>query len=176
MTAEVTPHHLLINEHAIRENDANFKMNPPLRATEDQQALIDGLLDGTIDFIATDHAPHTHEEKAHGMEHAPFGIVGFETAFSLLHTHFVKKERFTLKQLIDWLTIKPSDTFGLPFGRIEIGYSADLTLLDLETTYFVDRNSFLSKGKNTPFHQWKVTGKPVVTISKGEIVYEEATQ
>ncbi|SHN15355.1 dihydroorotase [Gracilibacillus kekensis] len=176
VTAEVTPHHLLINENVIHVNDANYKMNPPLRATEDQQALIDGLLDGTIDFIATDHAPHTHEEKAHGMEEAPFGIVGFETAFSLLHTHFVKKGIFTLKQLIDWLTVKPASTFELPFGAIEIGQSADLTLLDIEITYSIDKDSFLSKGKNTPFHQWEVTGKPVATIYKGETVYQEVTQ
>ncbi|MDX8044953.1 dihydroorotase [Gracilibacillus sp. S3-1-1] len=176
VTAEVTPHHLLLNEHAITENDANFKMNPPLRAKEDQQALIDGLLDGTIDFIATDHAPHTAEEKANGMEEAPFGIVGFETAFSLLHTHFVKKGIFTLKQLIDWMTVKPADTFGLPYGRIESGVSADLTLLSVDTQETIDKQSFLSKGKNTPFNGWEVTGKPVMTIYQGETVYEEWTE
>ncbi|WP_208589280.1 dihydroorotase [Gracilibacillus suaedae] len=176
VTAEVTPHHLLINENAITENDANFKMNPPLRAKEDQEALIEGLLDGTIDFIATDHAPHTAEEKANGMEEAPFGIVGFETAFSLLHTHFVQEGIFTLKQLIDWLTVKPADTFGLPYGRMEIGASADLTLLNLETNESIDKDTFVSKGKNTPFDKWEVTGKPVMTIYQGEIAYEEATE
>ncbi|SFL99531.1 dihydroorotase [Gracilibacillus orientalis] len=176
VTAEVTPHHLLINENAITENDAQFKMNPPLRATADQEALIEGLLDGTIDFIATDHAPHTAEEKANGMEEAPFGIVGFETAFSLLHTHFVKKGIFSLKQLIDWMTVKPADTFGLPYGRIEIGASADFTLLDLETNENIDTATFLSKGKNTPFDKWEVTGKPVMTIYQGQIAYEEGTK
>ncbi|QGH34449.1 dihydroorotase [Gracilibacillus salitolerans] len=176
VTAEVTPHHLLINETAITENDANFKMNPPLRATEDQEALIEGLLDGTIDFIATDHAPHTSEEKANGMEEAPFGIVGFETAFSLLHTHFVQKGIFTLKQLIDWMTLKPADTFGLPYGRMEIGTSADLTLLDLKTNENIDKDKFLSKGKNTPFDKWEVTGKPVMTIYQGQITYEEGAE
>lgn len=173
VTAEVTPHHLLINEDAITKNDANLKMNPPLRANEDQQALIEGLLDGTIDFIATDHAPHTHEEKANGMEDAPFGIVGFETAFSLLHTHFVQKDIFTLQQLIDWLTVKPAQVFGLPYGRIEIGSSADLVLLDLKTTHKIDTSTFLSKGKNTPFDKWEVIGKPVKTIYQGEVVHEE---
>ncbi|MFD2656288.1 dihydroorotase [Gracilibacillus thailandensis] len=176
VTAEVTPHHLLINENAITENDANFKMNPPLRAKEDQAALIEGLLDGTIDFIATDHAPHTAEEKANGMEEAPFGIVGFETAFSLLHTHFVQKGIFTLKQLVDWLTVKPADTFGLPYGRMEVGASADLTLLDLETEGNIDKEMFVSKGKNTPFDKWEVTGKPVMTIYQGQIAFEEATE
>ncbi|UOQ85511.1 dihydroorotase [Gracilibacillus salinarum] len=174
VTAEVTPHHLLINENSIKADDANFKMNPPLRANEDHQALINGLLDGTIDFIATDHAPHTAEEKANGMTEAPFGIVGFETAFALLHTHFVEKGIFTLKQLIDWLTIKPAETFGLPYGRIELGASADLTLIDLNNQEVIDKSTFLSKGQNTPFDQWEVKGKPVMTIYQGETVYEEA--
>ncbi|WP_163536738.1 dihydroorotase [Gracilibacillus sp. YIM 98692] len=176
VTAEVTPHHLLMNETVIKEDDANFKMNPPLRAQEDQQALIDGLLDGTIDFIATDHAPHTHEEKANGMEEAPFGIVGFETAFSLLYTHFVKKEIFTLKQLIDWLTVKPAQTFNLPFGQIEIGKSADFTILQLDHKHLVNKDKFLSKGTNTPFNGWEVEGKPVKTIYQGNIVFEEAAE
>ncbi|KAB8138676.1 dihydroorotase [Gracilibacillus oryzae] len=176
VTAEVTPHHLLLNDTAITENDANLKMNPPLRGVDDQQALIEGLLDGTIDFIATDHAPHTEEEKKNGMEEAPFGIVGFETAFSLLHTHFVEKGIFTLKQLIDWMTVKPSDVFGLPYGRLAIGKSADITLIDLKANEKIDKSTFLSKGKNTPFDGWDVTGRPVVTIYQGEVVFEEAAQ
>src|SRR5690606_10874996 len=116
VTAEVTPHHLLLSEEDIQEDNADFKMNPPLRSEEDKQALIEGLLDGTIDFIATDHAPHTEAEKAQGMKLAPFGIVGLETAFPLLYTNFVKKGHCTLNQLIDWLTIKPSQTFGLQTG------------------------------------------------------------
>lgn len=176
VTAEVTPHHLLLNETAITEDDANFKMNPPLRAKEDQQALIDGLLDGTIDFIATDHAPHTEQEKANGMNQAPFGIVGFETAFSLLHTHFVKKGIFTLKQLIDWMTVKPADVFQLPYGRINVGNSADLTIIDLDSKESIDKTTFLSKGKNTPFDQWEVIGKPITTIYHGNIVFQEGTK
>ena len=118
MTAEVTPHHLLLCEEDIPGLDPNYKMNPPLRGTDDREALIEGLLDGTIDFIATDHAPHTSEEKAEGMELAPFGIVGLETAFPLLYTHFVEKGLLTLEQLIDYLTVKPAEAFGLKIWKV----------------------------------------------------------
>ncbi|UFU00965.1 dihydroorotase [Radiobacillus kanasensis] len=175
VTAEVTPHHLLLTEQAITEDDGNLKMNPPLRSEEDRQALLEGLLDGTIDFIATDHAPHTAEEKSHGLQKAPFGIVGLETAFSLLYTHLVLTKKITLKQLIDWLTIKPAEVFNLPYGRLEQRQVADLVLLDLEKEYTIDKHSFFSKGKNTPFHDWNVTGVPVLTIFEGKIVFEEAS-
>ncbi|WP_407268027.1 dihydroorotase [Radiobacillus sp. PE A8.2] len=175
VTAEVTPHHLLLNEEAVVSEDGNYKMNPPLRAKEDQQALLDGLLDGTIDFIATDHAPHTEDEKQQGLLLAPFGIVGLETAFGLLNTHLVETGKITLTQLIDWLTIKPAKVFNLPYGEIKQGAAADLTLLNLDETYQIDKQTFLSKGKNTPFHGWEVTGRPVMTIVAGQIVFEEAT-
>ncbi|GAA0421856.1 dihydroorotase [Agaribacter marinus] len=173
VTAEVTPHHLLLNESAITTDDANFKMNPPLRAKEDQQALLEGLLDGTIDFIATDHAPHAKEEKERGFLEAPFGIVGLENAFSLLYTYLVQTGKITLKQLIDWLTIKPAEIFQLPYGKLDVGSVADLTLIDLKKSLTIDKETFYSKGKNTPFHQWEVTAIPVLTISEGNIVYEE---
>src|SRR5699024_7707837 len=144
VTAEVTPHHLLMNEEDIQEEDANFKMNPPLRSREDQEALLEGLLDGTIDFIATDHAPHTEEEKSTGMLSAPFGIVGLETAFSLLYTYLVKRNKISLKQLIDWFTIKPASAFQLPYGELKEGMSADLTLIDLEKETKIDKHSFES--------------------------------
>ncbi|MDG5470224.1 dihydroorotase [Jeotgalibacillus sp. ET6] len=176
VTAEVTPHHLLLNEQDITEQDAMFKMNPPLRSMEDQKALLEGLEDGTIDFIATDHAPHSMEEKAEGMQLAPFGIVGLETAFTLLHTRFVKTERWTLAQLVDWLTIKPAQTFNLPSGKIETGNDADLVLIDLEMEKVIDSNEFLSKGKNTPFNGLKTIGWPVTTIVGGRIVWEENAQ
>ncbi len=172
VTAEVTPHHLLLNESAVKEDDANFKMNPPLRAKEDQEALLAGLLDGTIDFVATDHAPHAEDEKAQGFMKAPFGIVGLESAFSLLNTYLVKTNKCTLNQLIEWLTIKPANVFGLPYGRLEEGAIADLTLVDLEKELNIDKYSFYSKGKNSPFHDWKVTGVPALTIAEGKIVYE----
>ncbi|MFS0672368.1 dihydroorotase [Ornithinibacillus sp. 179-J 7C1 HS] len=173
VTAEVTPHHLILNEEAITEDDANFKMNPPLRSKEDQEALIEGLLDGTIDFIATDHAPHSADEKARGMLDAPFGIVGLETAFPLLYTNLVKTGKFTLSQLVNWLTVKPAKIFNLPFGRLTENAVADLTLIDLNKEDTIDKHTFYSKGKNTPFHNWEVTGIPVLTICGGKVVYEE---
>ncbi|SEM46092.1 dihydroorotase [Mesobacillus persicus] len=173
VTAEVTPHHLLLNEEHIPGNDANFKMNPPLRSREDHEALIEGLLDGTIDFIATDHAPHTREEKAEGFELAPFGIVGLETAFPLLYTELVEKDVLTLKQLIDFLTVKPAETFNLPYGKIAVGAPADLVLLDLEQEEQIDPETFLSKGKNTPFAGWNCKGWPVMTIVDGKVVWNK---
>lgn len=173
VTAEVSPHHLLLNETDIQTPDSNYKMNPPLRGVADQAALWEGLKDGTIDFIATDHAPHTKEEKSNTIDLAPFGIVGLETAFALLHTHFVKTEKCTLTELIEWLTIKPAQVFNLAKGRIELGADADLVLLDLEKKWTIDANQFESKGRNTPFNQWNVIGKPVMTIVNGQIVYQE---
>ncbi|WP_299740727.1 dihydroorotase [uncultured Rossellomorea sp.] len=173
VTAEVTPHHLLLCEDDIPGLDTNFKMNPPLRSKEDQQALIEGLLDGTIDFIATDHAPHTEAEKSEGMQLAPFGIVGLETAFPLLYTHFVEKGIFTLKQLIDWMTIKPSSAFNLPFGLLEVGGEADFTLIDLNEQKGIDPAEFLSKGKNTPFTGWECRGFPKATFYQGSLVWNE---
>ncbi|MBS4211913.1 dihydroorotase [Neobacillus rhizophilus] len=173
VTAEVTPHHLLLSENDIPGLDANFKMNPPLRGEDDKKALIEGLLDGTIDFIATDHAPHTAEEKAEGMQLAPFGIVGLETAFPLLYTHFVLKNIITLEQLIAYMTTKPADCFELPFGRIEEGAAADIVLLDLNEEKEINPDEFLSKGKNTPFAGWKCKGWPVLTIASGQIVWEK---
>ncbi|MFA1818639.1 dihydroorotase [Virgibacillus oceani] len=173
VTAEVTPHHLILNEEHIIEDDANFKMNPPLRAKEDQEALLEGLLDGTIDFIATDHAPHGEEEKAQGFLKAPFGITGLETAFSLLYTHLVKTNKIKLYQLVEWMTIKPALTFDLPYGRLEENAAADMTIVDLNKTTVINKENFYSKGKNTPFHQWEVAGQPVLTIAEGKIVFQE---
>ncbi|WP_060209663.1 dihydroorotase [Sporosarcina koreensis] len=173
VTAEVSPHHLILFEDDIPGNDADWKMNPPLRGAEDLQALKDGLLDGTLDFIATDHAPHTAEEKNAGFEKAPFGITGLETAFPLLYTHFVKTGEWTLKQLIDWMTNKPADVFGLPYGKVEVGAQADLVLLDLNKEQTIDRNTFLSKGKNTPFDGWTCVGWPVTTIYGGDIAWQD---
>ncbi|MFF2752415.1 dihydroorotase [Psychrobacillus sp. NPDC058041] len=173
VTAEVSPHHLLLCEDDIPSNDANWKMNPPLRGKEDMLALREGLLDGTLDFIATDHAPHTEEEKATGFEKAPFGIVGLETAFPLLYTHFVKSGKWTLKQLLEYLTTKPSEVFGFEFGKLEIGAPADLVLIDLEKEQAIEKGAFLSKGKNTPFNGWVCSGWPQVTIYNGEIVWQE---
>ncbi len=173
VTAEVTPHHLILNEQDVKTADPNYKMNPPLRAKEDQEALIEGLLDGTIDFIATDHAPHAEKEKAAGFLKAPFGITGLETAFPLLYTHMVQTNKITLKQLIDWMTVKPAEVFGLPYGVMKENTPADLTLLDLTQEKEINKADFLSKGKNTPFDKWKVSGIPVLTIAEGQIAYQE---
>lgn len=173
VTAEVCPHHLLLEEMDIPADDANWKMNPPLRAIEDKDSLHAALLDGTIDCIATDHAPHTAEEKCCGMVGAPFGIVGFETAFPLLYTHFVKTGKWTLKQLIDWMALKPAELFKLPYGKIEVGASADLVLIDLEKEQKIDADGFVSKGRNTPFDGWSAIGWPVMTMYNGKIVWEE---
>lgn len=173
VTAEVTPHHLLLCEDDIPGLDTNYKMNPPLRGKKDLEALIAGLLDGTIDFIATDHAPHTAEEKAEKIELAPFGIVGLETAFPLLYTHFVEKEIISLEQLLSFLTSKPSDAFKLPYGRIEEGKQADIVLLDLKEEKVIDVNEFASKGKNTPFAGWKCKGWPVLTMVDGKVVFQK---
>lgn len=173
VTAEVTPHHLLLHEEDIPGNDANYKMNPPLRSKADQEALIAGLLDGTIDFIATDHAPHTAEEKDEGIELAPFGIVGLETAFPLLYTHLVETKIISLKQLIDFLTVKPAAAFGLPYGELKAGAVADLVLIDLEEKKEIDPDEFLSKGKNTPFAGWICKGWPALTIAEGKIVWDK---
>jgi dihydroorotase len=173
VTAEVTPHHLILCDKDIPGLDANYKMNPPLRGADDRAALIEGLMDGTIDFIATDHAPHTMEEKSEGMQLAPFGIVGLETAFPLLYTKFVLENKMTLEQLIAYLTKKPADAFGLPFGTIEINAPADLVLLDLNEEKSIDPKEFLSKGKNTPFNGWNCKGWPVMTIAEGKIAWEK---
>ncbi|HEY9581499.1 dihydroorotase [Savagea faecisuis] len=173
VTAEVTPHHLLLIDEDIPGDDANWKMNPPLRGQEDLEALLEGLEDGTIDFIATDHAPHTDEEKAVGFATAPFGITGFETAFPLLYTKHVQSGRWTTQQLVDWLTKKPADVFNLPYGRLEVGGVADLTLIDLEQERAIDKTTFVSKGKNTPFNGWNCAGWPVMTVFEGEVVWEE---
>lgn len=173
VTAEVSPHHLLLHENDIPGDDADWKMNPPLRAAEDLEALREGLVDGTLDFIATDHAPHTAEEKSAGFAKAPFGITGFETAFPLLYTHFVAEGKWSLKQLIDWMTVKPADVFNMPFGKIEVGAIADLVLLDLDKEQTIDRKTFLSNGKNTPFDGWTCKGWPVTTIYGGNIVWKD---
>ncbi|PLT34276.1 dihydroorotase [Bacillus sp. V5-8f] len=173
VTAEVTPHHLILCDEDIPGLDPNYKMNPPLRGRDDREALIEGLRDGTIDFIATDHAPHTAEEKAEGMILAPFGIVGLETAFPLLYTHFVKNGIFTLKELVEFLTVKPAESFSLPFGKLRAGAKADIVLLDLDSEKRIDSTEFASKGKNTPFNGKVCSGWPVMTIAEGKIVWEK---
>ncbi|WP_281888075.1 dihydroorotase [Paenibacillus sp. YYML68] len=172
VTAEVCPHHLVLSDEDIPGMDANWKMNPPLRTPRDVQACIEGLLDGTIDMIVTDHAPHSEEEKARGVDLAPFGILGFETAFPLLYTKFVATGQWTLEFLVDRMTKVPAQVFGLPWGTLEEGKPADLTLIDLETEQPVDPATFASKSRNTPFIGWQLKGWPTMTMVDGKVVYE----
>lgn len=173
VTAEVTPHHLLLCDEDIPGPDANWKMNPPLRSRRDRAALLEGLKDGTIDIIVTDHAPHTEGEKKKGMSLAPFGIVGLETAFPLLYTHLVLKGVLTLAELIEKMTERPARLFQLPYGSIVEDGTADLTIIDLKREKEINPEDFASKGRNTPFTGWKVKGWPVMTIKNGQITWKE---
>ncbi|GIO85235.1 dihydroorotase [Paenibacillus faecis] len=173
VTAEVCPHHLILAEEDIPGLDANWKMNPPLRSRRDVEACIEALEDGTIDIVVTDHAPHSVEEKAKGMQLAPFGIVGFETAFPLLYTKFVAEGRWSLQMLVKRMTEDPARVFGLETGRLAVGSPADLAIVDLEKEREVDPEQFASKGRNTPFGGWKLKGWPVATIVAGNVVYRE---
>lgn len=174
VTAEVCPHHLVLVDEDIPEDHGFWKMNPPLRATEDQQALIEGLLDGTIDCISTDHAPHGHDEKCQSFLKAPFGIVGSEYAFQMVYTNFVKKGIFTLEQVIDWMAVKPAEIFEMEAtGRLTIGAPADLAIFDLDTEYIVDDEKFLSKADNTPFVGWKLFGDTLYTFVDGKLVWQK---
>jgi dihydroorotase len=173
VTAEVCPHHLLLCEEDIPSMDANWKMNPPLRSRRDMEACIEALEDGTIDILVTDHAPHSEEEKARGMQLAPFGIVGFETAFPLLYTKFVLTGRWSLAFLVERLTRKPAEVFNLASGRLQVGAAADITIIDLEREKTVDPGQFASKGRNTPFTGWKLKGWPRLTMVSGQVVWTE---
>jgi dihydroorotase len=171
VTSEVCPHHLLLSDEDIPGMDSNWKMNPPLRTPRDVQAVLEALEDGTIDIVVTDHAPHSEEEKARGMQLAPFGIVGFETAFPLLYTKFVATGRWTLSFLLEKMTVKPAEVFRLDTGRLAIGAEADITLIDLDTEQEVDPATFASKSRNTPFTGWKLKGWPVMTMVAGKVVW-----
>ncbi len=163
VTCETGPHYLILDDSDLRE-EGRFKMNPPLRSAEDREALIEGIVDGTIDMIATDHAPHSAEEKAMGLEKSPFGIVGLETAFSLMYTHLVKKNIISLERLIELMAINPRKRFGIPLGN-------DLTVWKLDETVTVDTDSFLSMGKATPFEGDTLYGKCILTVADGKAVY-----
>ncbi|MNO15222.1 Dihydroorotase [compost metagenome] len=173
VTAEVCPHHLILSEEDIPGLDANWKMNPPLRSKRDVEACIEALEDGTIDIVVTDHAPHSAEEKAKGMQLAPFGIVGFETAFPLLYTKFVVTGRWSLELLVNRMTSDPAKVFGLNSGKLAAGAPADIAIIDLETEKEVDPEQFASKGRNTPFTDWKLKGWPVATVVQGKVVWSE---
>ena len=164
VTCETGPHYLVMDDSMLEE-DGRFKMNPPLRSREDRDALIAGILDGTIDMIATDHAPHSAEEKSRGLEKSAFGVVGIETAFPILYTYLVKPGVLTLDKLVELLCINPRKRFGIPMG-------VDYSIWDLDAEYAIDPAEFLSMGKATPFTGWKVSGVCCATVCDGKVVYK----
>ncbi|XMB86914.1 dihydroorotase [Mycoplasmatota bacterium WC44] len=171
VTCEVTPHHLLLVSNDVA--NTNFKMNPPLRGVDDKYSLIRALIDGTIDVIATDHAPHAADEKELGMDKAPFGIVGLETAFPLIYTYLIKTNMASLKDAINWFSLNPAKILNLDAGRLREGRIADLTIVDLNNKKKIDKTKFYSKGKNTPFDGWECYGWPVMTIVNGRVVFKD---
>jgi dihydroorotase len=170
VTAEVTPHHLVLTDDAVRSFDPNTKMNPPLRSKRDVEALLEGLADGTIDCIATDHAPHATSEKEGEFDHAAFGIVGLETAVSVLLDRVVRTGALPLPMLVARLTADPARLLDLPGGSLTPGAAADVTVLDLDARITVDPKHFRSRSRNTPFAGWELTGAPVMTIVGGTVV------
>jgi dihydroorotase len=176
VTAEATPQHLLLTEQIAKEIGPNAKVNPPLRSEEDGAALRRGLADGTIDIIASDHAPHSTEEKSRPWDQAPFGVIGLETTLGLVLTYLVGPGILTLNQAIKKMTIAPAEIFGLDalgVGSLKPGDKADLTLIDLDRKWKVDANRFYSKGRNCPFNGWEVHGKAILTIVGGRIVAKD---
>lgn len=172
ITAEVCPHHFILTSDDIRQDDPNYKMNPPLRTRKDVDALIAGLKDGTIQVISTDHAPHAAPEKTGSMKTAAFGIVGIETSFALTYTALVDTGILTITQLVEKMSWNPAQILKSDRGTIQIGHPADLVIADIEHEYIIDKDQFASKGRNTPFDGWKVKGRILCTISDGEIAYE----
>ncbi len=170
-TAEVTPHHLCLTDDAVRSLDPNVKMNPPLRAGEDRAALIDALLDGTVEAIATDHAPHAREEKEVPFEEAPFGVTGLETAFSALYTQLVEPGVVPLATLLERMSAGPARIYGLDVPTIQVGAEANLVLLDLDAVWHVDEGSFRSKSTNSWLLGSKLHGRVVQTVAAGKVVY-----
>ena len=173
VTCETAPHYLTLCEDDLQE-DGRFKMNPPLRGADDREALIEGLRDGTIDAVATDHAPHTAEEKARGLAGSAMGIVGLETAFPVLYTALVESGRISLQRLLEALTDGPRRAFRLP-GGLRVGERADLTVIDLSERFTVDPDRFFSRGHATPFAGMEVRGRVRMTFKDGNVVYESTT-
>lgn len=171
VTCETGPHYLTMCDEDLQE-DGRFKMNPPLRAAQDKQALIEGVLDGTIDVIATDHAPHSAEEKSKGLEKSAMGVVGLETAFAVLNTKLVKTGIITLEKLVEMMSVRPREIFGIDGGEIKEGAVANLALLDVDKEWTVNPDNFVTMGRATPFEGWKLQGENLLTIYRGEIVYE----
>lgn len=171
VSGEVTPHHLLLTDEDLLE-DGRYKMNPPLRSKKDRERLVQGLKDGIIQVIATDHAPHTEEEKSRGLEGSPFGITGLETAFPLLYTYLVKPGLVTLETVINAMTKGPAEIFSLEGGSLKEGAPADITVTDLQEDYLIDAGVHESKGKNTPFEGRRVFGRINLVLKDGRVIYQ----
>jgi len=171
VTAEVCPHHFTLADSDIKAHDTNFKMNPPLRSPKDIEAIKTGLSDGTIDAIATDHAPHHAEEKAKDFSAAPFGIVGLETALPL-SLALVREGVITPNQLVRLMSLAPAEILGLERGHLSVGAVADITIIDPDAKHTINPENFASKGRNTPFAGWEMQGEVVATIVEGRIVYD----
>ena len=165
VTCETAPHYLIMDDSFLQE-EGRFKMNPPLRSPEDREALIEGIKDGTIDMIATDHAPHSEEEKSKGLDGSAFGIVGIETAFPLLYTYLVKEGIITMDRLLELLVTNPRKRFGIPMG-------CDFSIWDLRQNYYIEPEEFQSMGKSTPFTGWKVWGRCLATVCDSKLVWLE---
>lgn len=172
VSGEVCPHHFVLTQDDIESDNAMYKMNPPLRSKEDKKALIDGLREGIIEVISTDHAPHSMEEKSKSMKEAPFGIVGLETSLPLSYTHLVETGIITLSSLIEKMSYNPAKVLGIDRGNLDIGKIADITIFDPEVEYRINPDDFVSKGKNTPFTGMQVKSSVLYTIKSGKVVYE----
>ncbi len=170
VSGETAPHYLLLTDEDIEEH-GRFKMNPPLRSREDQLELLNGILDGTIECIATDHAPHTDEEKSRGLAKSAFGIVGIECSFALMYTYLVRRGVLSLERLVELMSLNARRLFGLPSGEIAVGAKADLVLFDLGEKYEIDTEEFLSMGNATPFEGWEVYGKTCLTLAGGKTAF-----
>lgn len=169
ITCEVAPHHLVLNETMIK--DANWKMNPPLRSEENRLAAVEALLDGTATVVASDHAPHSEEEKSKEYDKCPNGILGLETMLPVVYTYFIKNGKATHQQFVDWFVNNPAKIFNLPANKIEVGSVANITVLDTNKERIYNKDEIVSLSKNSPFIGFKLTGYPVCTIVNGKVVY-----
>ena len=171
VTGEATPHHITLTDQCIKKFDTNYKMNPPLRSENDRLAVIEGLADGTLTAIATDHAPHTQTAKMVEFDHAPFGIIGLETALPLSFTELVTKGVLSIPQLIEKFTTGPADILGMKNYSLAVGNPADITVIDPEAKWTIDKNKFYSKARNTPFDGFAVQGQVIMTVVDGKVVF-----
>ncbi|MDR1304096.1 MAG: dihydroorotase [Verrucomicrobiales bacterium] len=171
ISGEICPHHLALTDELLQSYDANFKMNPPLRTPRDIEALLAGFADGTLEYLASDHAPHADYEKEVELTDAPFGIVGLETEFAVFNTRLARAGVAALPRVIEALTVRPAKLLGLPKGTLAVGADADVTVLDPALRWTVDKTQFQSKSKNTPFHGAELTGRATLTMVGGRIVW-----